>query len=152
MNILNPIKNFFDKKYVSRDKIQKDIQKAVDKALEEQNIIHSQEVDSIIDQMDNEKQVEIAQLNIEIDKLKNKNKKLEKRNEYCENLYFQSREDAKKNSIITQEISTDAMRLENELTRLTGLIHGINTRAQTHYNKCEKDKMKARQKLKGLEV
>jgi hypothetical protein len=152
MKILNPIKKVFNKKYVSRDKIQKDIQKAVNKALEEQKIIHSQEIDSIIDQMDNDRQVEVAQLNIEIDKLKNQNKKIQKRNEYVEDLYFKAAENSKINSIVVQEMSTDAMRLENELVGLTRLIHGINLKAQLHYKKCEKDKMKVRQKLKGLEV
>ena len=150
MMIINKIKKLLEKKYISIDKVNDVIRKAVEKEQHRLKKIHDTEIGTLIDDMYTDKSIAIEEIKADMQKVIEENKKLQKRNEYLESMYYDNAEVAKKNSIISQEISTDAMRLENEIARLTGLMHGINTRAQLYFKKCEKDKLRMVDKLRKL--
>jgi hypothetical protein len=149
--MIKKIKNLFNRKHRQSEQIRKALEQARLNEIKRLEKIHGKKVEKIVYQLNTEKQIEIENLNAELNRVTAQNEKLKKRNEYCEKLYYEAIEIAKTNSITSQEMSTDATRLENELVRITGLIHGINNKAQRHYEKLEKDKMKVKNKLNGSE-
>lgn len=151
MNIKTKFKNLFNKKLRENEQIRKALQAARYEEINRLKKIHGANVDKVVKELNTESQIKVENLKIEMDEILEENKKLNKRNKYLEDLYFDTIYIAKENSIVTQEMSTDATRLEEMVVRMTGLIHGINEKAQNHYEKTEREKIKIKEKLKKME-
>lgn len=139
------IKKFFfwKKKYIPIDEISQALLKARQDEIKKQKEIYGEQVDSIIDQMDTEKKIEVEELKAEIEQMKTEIIEMKKEVKDAREIYNKSTTKGKKFERFTKEISESVKKLHESI----GIIQSVHDKTEWFMNEIEKEKKKDEKKL-----